>query len=225
MTDRPKRRSRIALSRGMALVLVGVAAVLFTAAVTQTPRRADPPPVAAETTLPGAVRAATPLNRSAPTRLEIPRIGLDTSPQRSGTTATGALAAPSDFEHASWFEPGPSPGEAGSAVVLGHVDSTGGPAVFFRLGELTAGDDVRVTRRDGSTARYVVDRTETVDKDLFPTDRVFADDGTARLRLITCGGAFDPAHRRYLANVIVSATLVATTGPTAALDDAVSSDR
>ncbi|UGT56394.1 class F sortase [Nocardia asteroides] len=194
----------------VATALIGVAVVLFTAA-TRGPHQADPPPAHVDTVLPGAVAPAAPLDRSAPVRLEIPRIGLDTSPGRSGTTASGSLAAPDDFARATWFEPGASPGEAGPAVILGHVDSTSGPAVFFRLGELSAGDEVRVTRADGRTARFVVDRTESVDKTQFPTDRVFADDGTARLRLITCGGTFDPAHGRYLANVIVYATSVAVT--------------
>ncbi len=203
------RRARIV--RGVvATALIGVAVVLFTAA-TRGPYQADPPPAHADTVLPGGVVAAAPLGRSAPVRLEIPRIGLDTSPGRSGTTASGSLAAPDDFARATWFEPGASPGEAGPAVILGHVDSTSGPAVFFRLGELSAGDEVRVTRADGRTAHFVVDRTESVDKTRFPTDRVFADDGTARLRLITCGGTFDPARGRYLANVIVYATLVAVT--------------
>ncbi|MFJ2836510.1 class F sortase [Nocardia sp. NPDC087230] len=195
----------------VAVVLVGVAAAFFRAAATRVPGQAAPPPAHVATALPGAVAAAAPLGRSAPVRLEIPRIGLDTGVERSGTASAGALAAPPDFERPSWFEPGASPGEAGAAVILGHVDSTGGPAVFFRLAELAAGDEIRLTRADGSTVRFVVDRTESVDKTQFPTERVFADDGTARLRLITCGGAFDPAQRRYLSNVIVSATLVATT--------------
>ncbi|MFI5498515.1 class F sortase [Nocardia asteroides] len=193
----------------LAIALAGVAVVLFIAA-TRSPRQADPPQAHRDTALTQPVPAAPPLSRSAPTRLTIPQIGLDTGLTRSGTTATGSLAAPADFASASWFEQGASPGERGSAVLLGHVDSVAGPAVFFRLGELSAGAQIEVTRADGRTARFVVDRTETVDKTAFPTDRVFADDGTARLRLITCGGSFDSAQGRYLANVIISATLVDT---------------
>ncbi|MFD5178947.1 class F sortase [Nocardia sp. NPDC058379] len=207
----PARRT--VLTAVMTVTLAVAAVAFFLAAATRGPEQADPPPVAVDTALPGPVAAATPLDRSAPVRLEIPRIGLDTRPARSGTTPSGSLAAPADFASTSWFEPGASPGEAGAAVILGHVDSTRGPAVFFRLGELTAGDEVRVIRADGRTARFVVDRTETVDKTAFPTERVFADDGTARLRLITCGGAFDPGRGRYSSNVIVYATLIDTTGP------------
>ncbi|GAD84224.1 class F sortase [Nocardia asteroides] len=206
-----RSRARTVRTVVVASVLVGVAAGFFVTAATRVPGQAEPPPAHVDTALPGTVAAAAPLDRSAPVRLEIPRIGLDTSPGRSGTTTSGALAAPADFAHTTWFEPGASPGEAGPAVILGHVDSTSGPAVFFRLGELAAGDEVLVTRADGRTAHFVVDRTESVDKTEFPTDRVFADDGTARLRLITCGGTFDPDRGRYLANVIVYATLVATT--------------
>lgn len=205
----PGRRSAIAATARAALViaLLGVAVTLF-AAATRGPHQADPPPAPHDTAQPMPVSAATPLDRSAPTRLEIPAVGVDTAPWRSGTTATGSLAAPADFQHASWFEQGAAPGERGGAVILGHVDSTRGPAVFFRLGELTAGDEVRVTRQDGSVAMFVVVRTEAVDKDRFPADRLFADDGTAHLYLITCGGAFDSARRRYLSNVIVTTTLV-----------------
>ncbi|MFD3744277.1 class F sortase [Nocardia sp. NPDC058633] len=214
MTAQPGSRLRFGLRVSMVVVLLAAAAVLFTAPATQVRRQANVPPPPVDTVLPGEAPTAAPLDRSAPIRLEIPAIGLDTIPRRSGVTETGALAAPAEYEQTSWFEAGASPGEAGSAVILGHVDSTAGPAVFFRLGELTAGDGVRVTRQDGSIARFVVDRTEAVDKNEFPADRVFTADGTARLRLITCGGPFDRTAGRYLSNVIVYAVLIDSTGPT-----------
>ncbi|MFC4128832.1 class F sortase [Nocardia rhizosphaerae] len=199
--------TRVTASGFLAVALVAVAAAFFLAAA-RGPHQADPPPAGRDTALAEPVAGAAPLGRSDPVRLRIPRIGVDTALGRSGTTARGSLAAPPDFAHASWFDGGASPGEPGAAVLLGHVDSTAGPAVFFRLGELGAGDEVLVTRQDGTTARFVVDRTETVAKNAFPSDRVFADDGTARLWLITCGGSFDAAQRRYLSNVLASAVFV-----------------
>ncbi|MGW5451406.1 class F sortase [Nocardia sp. NPDC003979] len=209
--------SRSSVAALVGATLVAVAAGLFVLAATSEPRQEASPPAGIATTAAVAVPAAQPLGRSAPVRLRIPELGLDTTLGTSGTTATGALAAPAYFDHASWFSPGASPGEAGAAVILGHVDSADGPAVFFHLGELTAGAEILVTRQDGSVTRFVVDRTEVVAKDRFPTDRVFAADDAAHLRLITCGGSFDRDERRYLSNVIVSATMTEVVRPPAAI--------
>ncbi|MGW5317252.1 class F sortase [Nocardia thailandica] len=210
---RPHRRGVGYAVAGVAVALVAVAAALFAAAGTAVPRQAAPPPGHADSALGSAPVAAVPMPRSEPVRVQVPGIGLDAAVVSGGTAADGSIAEPVDSAHASWFAPGPSPGEAGNAVVLGHVDSARGPAVFFRLGEVRAGDELTVTRADGSRARFVVDRTETIAKTDFPRDRVFVGDGTPRLRLITCGGAFDPGARRYLANVIVSATFVGAAAP------------
>ena len=98
---------------------------------------------------------------------------------------------------------------AGTAlmVVVGHVDSRSGPAVFYRLRQLVVGDEVALERSDGSTARFVVQRTERHAKDAFPTAAVYGDTSDAQLRLITCGGAFDRSTGHYVDNVIVSAVL------------------
>jgi hypothetical protein len=47
---------------------------------------------------------------------------------------------------AGWYALGPRPGDPGSSVILGQVDSGRGPAVFFRLRELRRGDEIKVTR-------------------------------------------------------------------------------
>jgi Sortase domain len=91
-------------------------------------------------------------------------------------------------------------------VILGHVDSKGGPAVFFRLPQLRRGDMVTIGRADGSSVRFVVQRTEQYPKDRFPTDAVYYPTLTPALRLVTCGGAFDATVGRYRSNVIVFAT-------------------
>jgi sortase (surface protein transpeptidase) len=106
---------------------------------------------------------------------------------------------------AGWYELGPRPGDPGSAVILGHVDSRRGPAVFFRLRELRRGDQVRVGRADGSVLRFVVQRTEQSDKQRFPTDDVYYPTLTPGLRLVTCGGLFDYRSGHYRSNIIVFA--------------------
>lgn len=107
--------------------------------------------------------------------------------------------------------PRPAPGAAGSAVVLGHVDSRRGPGVFFGLHALQTGDVVDVGRADGSVARFAVTSVQTYRKDAFPGELVYGGVGASTLQLVTCGGEFDREARSYLSNVVVSTELVSTT--------------
>jgi hypothetical protein len=148
-----------------------------------------------------------------PVRLKIPSIGVDTGLQRLGKEQDGTVAVPGGrhkWDEAGWYagEGGTRPGDPGSAVLLGHVDSKAGPAVFYRLRELRRGDQVEVVRADGSVVRFAVDRVERYPKTRFPTDDVYYPTLTPRLRLVTCGGSFDPAAGSYRSNVIVFARLV-----------------
>jgi sortase (surface protein transpeptidase) len=144
---------------------------------------------------------ATPV----PVRIEIPSIGVASSLGQLGREADRTVEVPTRWEEAGWYALGPRPGDPGSAVILGHVDSTRGPAVFFRLRELRRGDQVKVTRADGSSVRFVVQRTAQYDKRRFPTDEVYYPTLTSTLRLVTCGGEFDATARHYRSNIIVFA--------------------
>jgi sortase (surface protein transpeptidase) len=146
---------------------------------------------------------ATPV----PVRIDIPRIGVSSSLIRLGREPDGTVETPplGRAAVAGWYELGPRPGDPGSAVILGHVDSRRGPAVFFRLRELRRGDEVRVTRADGSPVRFVVERTEQYPKERFPTDAVYHPTLTPGLRLVTCGGLFDHRSGHYRSNIIVFA--------------------
>lgn len=93
-------------------------------------------------------------------------------------------------------------------MIVGHVDSHTGPAVFFRLRDVTAGDTIKVGGRAGRTLRFAIDRVKQHPKDRFPTERVYGDTSLPTLRLITCGGEFDGSSGHYLDNVIVFASLV-----------------
>jgi sortase family protein len=143
-----------------------------------------------------------------PVRLEIPGIGVSTGLERLGRARDRTVEVPSDWDVAGWYAGGPRPGDPGSAVVLGHVDSRTGPAVFYRLDELRPGDRVEVVRADGSRAVFRVDRTEVYAKTRFPTAEVYYPTLTPMLRLVTCGGPFDTASGHYRDNLIVFATLV-----------------
>ncbi|WP_406832206.1 class F sortase [Pedococcus sp. KACC 23699] len=146
---------------------------------------------------------------SAPVALVIPSIGVNTKgivDLRLGKN--GELEAPTDFDKAGWYAGGPTPGEFGPSVIGAHVDSKAGPAVFYRLGALQKGASVSVLRKDGSTARFVVDRVARYAKADFPTSTVYGDTkGRAELRLITCGGAFDQSTGHYVDNIVAFAHL------------------
>jgi sortase (surface protein transpeptidase) len=147
---------------------------------------------------------ATPV----PVRIEIPRIKVASPLDRLGRAANRTVEVPDRWERAGWYAEGTRPGDPGPAVILGHVDSrSDGPAVFFRLRELRRGDEIIVTRADGSTVRFAVDRTEQFPKSRFPTDDVYYPAMTPSLRLVTCGGSFDATAGHYRSNVIVFATL------------------
>jgi len=144
-----------------------------------------------------------------PTRIRIPAIEVDASMIPLGLRDDGSIEVPSDFAQTGWWVDGPEPGETGPAVVLGHVDSRSGPAVFFDLDRLATGDAIHVDRLDGTTVTYVVDRTEQHAKDTFPTETVYGSTAEPVLRLVTCGGEFDRDRRSYDDNVIVFARLAA----------------
>ena len=145
----------------------------------------------------------------APVRIGIPAIGVSSPLDRLGRARDRTVGVPSRWERAGWYAPGTRPGDPGSAVILGHVDSKRGPAVFYRLRELRRGDLVEVARADGSSVRFAVESVEQYDKRRFPTDEVYYPTLTPALRLVTCGGQFDHATGHYRSNVIVFATLAA----------------
>ncbi|WP_449063467.1 class F sortase [Planomonospora algeriensis] len=159
-----------------------------------------------------AFGTAEAMSGSEPVSLDIPAIGVKGAPidpvglNADQTVEVPALDRP---ELVGWYKHRPTPGEAGPAVLLGHVDAYGKPAVFARTHTLKPGDTVKVKRADGKTAVFTVDELERVDKDAFPTDRVYGETAAPELRLITCGGAFDAATGHYEDNIIVYAHLKA----------------
>jgi LPXTG-site transpeptidase (sortase) family protein len=109
---------------------------------------------------------------------------------------------------AGWYTGSPRPGSIGSAIIVGHIDTTKGPAVFYRLNKLTRGDKIYVKRADGTLAEFRVTSVQSYPKDDFPTQEVYGPVPDAELRLITCGGAWDAAIHHYVRNIVVYATEV-----------------
>ena len=144
-----------------------------------------------------------------PVRLWIPAIAVSSPLVRLGRLPNGTLQVPRDWNKAGWYDQGPRPGQPGPAVILGHVDSKSGPAVFYELQTLRPGDVVRVGLADGRTLVFRVQRVERYPKDHFPTEAVYLPTLSRELRLITCGGTFDYATGHYRDNIVVYATLAA----------------
>ncbi len=152
------------------------------------------------------------LSRAEPVTLRIPKINLTTSfVSPLGLLNNGEVEVPDSFSEVGWYQHSPTPGELGPAVVLGHVDSVDGPAVFFSLGQLESGDEVLIDRADGSIARFIVERLERYEQIAFPTLEVYGNIDYAGLRLITCSGTYERGRNRYSHNLVVYARLAPDT--------------
>jgi hypothetical protein len=157
---------------------------------------------------PAARVAAGALSRSLPVSVQVPSIGVDSTLLSRGLNPDKTVEVPKDFSKAGWYHNGPTPGEMGSSVILGHIDSArDGPAVFFKLAKLTPGDQVLVKRTDGKTATFTVDARRQYPKAQFPAKEVYGPVDYPGLRLITCGGQFDSNARSYLDNIVIYAHL------------------
>jgi LPXTG-site transpeptidase (sortase) family protein len=154
------------------------------------------------------------LARSVPVVLDIPAIGVTAPLTSLGLNPDGTVQVPSEWQEPGWYRLGPTPGQLGAAVILGHVDSVSGPAVFFRLGALQPGDTVNVTLADGVIAHFVVDAVDVYPKNSFPARSVYeASPGRVTLQLVTCTGEFDASTHHYLSNLVVYTSLSSATPP------------
>lgn len=197
------------MRRFLVLVCIACAAVAGCSSAPprhEPPRAARPAPVAAPVTDPGP--------RVEPTALSIPSVHISSTLVPLGLNPDGTVQVPDIHNpmQAGYYRLGPSAGQVGPFVVLGHVDSYTEAGVFYPLRDLREGDLVHVDRQDGSRITYVVDRIDRVSKDDFPTDEVYGDVNRPEIRLITCGGSFDRTKRSYDDNVIVFGHEVSGTG-------------
>lgn len=206
----------------LAAVLLGVAAVLVTLAIQgpAAPERPAPEPVATGSGATGS--AAPPSTRPAadlepagpPQHLTIASIGVSTPLIRLGLNDDRTVEVPQNPARAGWFDQGPVPGQLGSSVILGHVDSTEGPAVFHELSQLEPGALIEVSLAGGALATFRVDRVETYANEDFPARAVYAGDPERRaLNLVTCGGEYDAARGGWQSNVIAFTEHVRTIDP------------
>jgi len=201
-------RARAAGLAGVLLIVAGAAAVgVAIGAQVHMPR---PSPVAAGILGPFGGQAHRPLQRSVPVAVDIPAIGVHSKLMHLGVNADGTIQVPSlntGADEAAWYKYSAAPGEMGTSVIEGHVDSYQGAAVFFRLGALHPGDSIDVRLADGITAVFRVTGVRQYLKSRFPAKTIYGPSGFAALHLITCGGVFDYSTRNYLSSTVVFASL------------------
>ncbi len=152
------------------------------------------------------------LDPSTPKQIRIPSIGVDAPMHAVGAEADGTIATPSlkQTNEAGWYKDGPSPGQYGPAIVVGHVDTRDRPAVFHRVRELRPGAQIEILRRDGTVAVFEVNSVEQYNKSKLPADKVYQDYSRPSLRLITCGGNWVGGDDGYADNVIAFASLISS---------------
>jgi LPXTG-site transpeptidase (sortase) family protein len=159
-----------------------------------------------------AINAALPVavdtGPRPPGRLIIPSIGVNAPVEQVGVDSTGAMGVPTQSGNTAWYKLGPSPGDAGDAVIDGHLDWYDTPrAVFFSLKDMRVGDDIQVQRIDGVVHHFRVTDVQSVAYNA-TVPGLFANAGPPRLSLITCGGKWDTRLGQYLQRVIVDSSMV-----------------
>ncbi|MGA5062896.1 class F sortase [Streptomyces exfoliatus] len=213
-----RRRTRARTAPALSLAALVVLAALSGCSAGAEPAPVTPPARISEATAaPTPTTSAAPvrpLARSLPVRVRLPAAGVDTGAAGSvlqlGLAADGTVEVPSvaDADRIGWYDKGVTPGETGPAVLIGHFDTERGPAVLKNVSRVRVGDEITVTRADGTLAVFRVRELEQVDKDTFPTAKVYGDTERPELRVITCGGELVDGHRPD--NIILYADLVAT---------------
>ena len=205
---------RLAELGGGGASLAGIAALVMACGTGGPPgpsaaASAPRPPV--PQALPAVASGRVTSTTAPPIRLQIPAIHVSAKVVDLGLDTDGALQAPpltnAGVGEAGWYDLGPAPGQVGSAIIVGHVDSRQAAGVFYDLGRLTPGDLVEVTLANGETVRFTVTSVQEYSKARFPAREVYGPEPYPSLRLITCGGAFDEATGHYLSNIVAYARM------------------
>jgi Sortase domain len=213
-------RAKTALIAAAVLIIGGGTAIgVAVSSQHHAPQPARPAAGAASIPLPWAGETARQLEaadgptlpRSAPLSLQIPALKVSSKLMRLGLARDGTMQVPPLFgqpSEAGWYQYSPTPGQPGPSVIVGHIDTYRGPSVFYRLGAARPGEQVDVGLADGTTAVFRVTGVREYLKSSFPSRTVYGPTSNAALRLITCGGDFDPASGHYLGSTVVFASLV-----------------
>ena len=216
ISRRPQRRrtnrQRYSMSLTALVLLAGLAGTIFFASLSDNAQLSGPPQeivrIPAPTTTTAPLTDTSDITASVPLRLRLPAVGIDAPLMTVGLAEDKTLETPPLHQNiAGWYEHSPTPGEVGPSIIVGHVDSYTGPSVFYRLADSEPGDDIVVTRQDGSKLHFIVTKVTQVDKAKFPTEDVYGNIEHPGLRLITCGGTYSATTDSYSHNTVVYAKL------------------
>lgn len=191
----------------LTLIVLGIGGSLYFAANLNI-HIALEPVVSAQTlaTAETAPPSPTTLPRSVPTQIRIARVGINAPITPVGLKFDKSMEIPA-YNQAGWYNLAPTPGELGPAIIVGHVDSPNGPAVFWRLRELQPGDIVEIDRADSKIVKFKIDKVKQFPSNNLPTQEIYGDIDHAGIRLMTCSGTFDRQTRRYDQNIVAFGSL------------------
>lgn len=153
------------------------------------------------------VRESAQMKGITPVKVDIPSIDVEANIEQVGILENGQMGVPQEINNVGWFEPGVNPGNRGSAVLAGHVDSKTGPAIFFNLRDLKQGDEIFVTDEKGATLTFVVKKQESYPRESAPIDEIFQTSEGQNLNLITCSGTFNRSKGTHEERLVVFAEL------------------
>lgn len=154
----------------------------------------------------GVAACPCPIDMNAGTHLLIPAIGIDAPVEPVGVLSNGALNVPqiNQWTGVGWYKDGPVPGQAGSAIIDGHLDRPGGsPAVFWNLHQLQRGDMVMVVDAQGQTLRFQVIQLQAYRPNIAPLGKIYGDTSGVYLNLITCDGSWIPSQHQTAERLVV----------------------
>lgn len=143
-----------------------------------------------------------------PVNISIPAIGVEARIEETGVLENGEMGVPEDINQVGWFEPGFQAGAKGHAVLAGHVDSLSGPAVFYELDQLQAGDQFTLTDDVSREMVFEVRETASYLTEEAPVEEIFGRSGKRMVNLITCTGDFNRAIGSHEERLVVTAELV-----------------
>lgn len=143
-----------------------------------------------------------------PVKVKIPAIGVDALVVHLGLNNDGTLEVPKQDDEVGWYVGSPKPGVVGPAIMVGHLDSARGPAVFENLIKLESNDTIEINRADGSIVIFQVTDKQIFSQDDFPSEKVYGNLEYSGLRLITCTGTYSRLKGHYSDNLVVYAKLI-----------------
>jgi sortase (surface protein transpeptidase) len=122
-----------------------------------------------------------------PREITMPTIAVSAEIVPVGVDQDGNMAVPEELLEVGWYEPGFKPGEMGSAVFAGHVNSRFGlPTIFQNLEDIQLEDTFSITGEDGQELVFRVVAKNTYDFRTAPLEEIYGPHDEPTINLITC---------------------------------------